>query len=219
MSQVKNITEFSEDELKLLGSIGIVDEVSLSHLTRLSAREGDTIFNPGDRSKAFLILLNGCIRVDLITKTDREIVLYRMRETETCIITATTLLKSETYFARGIAETDITALAMPQANFEQVMAKSPAFTHFVLQDYARRISSLVQLVDRLTTKDVRADILAALAARMGVDGIVTVSQTDLARDIGTAREVISRKLALLEKQGVLCRERGRIIIMDMERLK
>ncbi len=214
MSQKHIITEFSADELKLLKSIGIDDEASLAHLTRLSARVGDTIFNPGDTSKAFLILLNGCIRVDLITKTDREIVLYRMRETETCIITATTLLESETYFARGIAETDIAALAMPQADFEKVMANSPAFTHFVLQDYARRVSSLVQLVDRLTTKNVQADIMAFLRGEMDADGIVVVTQTDLARDIGTAREVISRKLTALEKQGTIRRERGQIIILE-----
>lgn len=212
MAQIN--TDFSLGELKLLRTVGISDSVHIARLTRLSAHVGDTIFSPGDSSKAFLILLDGCIRVDLITKTDREITLYRMRETETCIITATTLLKSETYFARGIAETDISALAMPQADFEQVMACSPDFTHFVLQDYARRVSSLVGLVDRLTSKDVGADIIAFLKAKKDADGFVEISQVDLARNIGTAREVISRKLALLEKQGLVRRERGRIVVLD-----
>jgi len=210
----QNSPQFSPDELKLLGSIGIKDEVSIARLMRLSANGGDTIFSPGDASQAFLILLSGRIRVDLITKTDREITLYRMRETETCIITATALLESETYFARGIAETDITALAMPQADFEQVMANSPEFTHFVLQDYARRVSSLVGLVDRLTTKDVAADIMAFLNLEKDGDGNVYISQVDLARNIGTAREVISRKLSALEKQGLVRRERGRIVVLD-----
>lgn len=214
----QNITKFSESELELLRSIGIDDETSMVHLTRISASTGDTIFSPGDTGKVFLILLSGQIRVDLITKTDREITLYRMRETETCIITATTLLDSETYFARGIAETNITALAMVQADFEKVMAKSPAFTRFVLQDYARRVSSLVELVDRLTTKDVQADILAFLRSEMDEDGNVEISQVDLARNIGTAREVISRKLGWLGKQGVLRRERGRIVILDKTKL-
>jgi len=218
MSQVRNITGFSVNELKLLKSIGIDDEASLTHLTRLSANVGDTIFSPGDLSKAFLILLSGQIRVDLITKTDREVTLYRMHAAETCIITATTLLKSEKYFARGIAETDIIALAMQQVDFEQVMANSPAFTRFVLQDYARRISSLVGLVDRLTAKDVQADISAFLYGQVNADGNVYITQTDLARNIGTAREVIARKLANMEKQGIVRRERGHIVILDKSKL-
>ncbi|MBL4852959.1 MAG: Crp/Fnr family transcriptional regulator [Robiginitomaculum sp.] len=209
---------FSIEELQTLKSIGIEDLSCLGRLSRIKVGAGNVIFQPGDESKTFLVLLQGQIRVDLISKSDRETVLYRMHAAEICIITATTLLQSGTYFARGVAETDIIVLAIPQHTFEQLMKNSADFSHFVLQDYANRVASLVKLVSRLTDKNILADLGGYLREKMDAKGCVLATQADIARTIGTAREVVSRKLAELEKQGIVRRERGRIIVTDKLKL-
>ena len=213
-----NKSNFLDAQGKLIKSLGLNGRDFSSRIGQISAKKGDVLFCPGDASKAFLILFQGCIRVDLTTKSDREIVLYRVQEAETCLITTTALLKSEVYFARGVAETDIKALALSAADFHAALASSPVFAQHVLSDYARRVESLVGLIDRLTSKDVKADIAAALLAEMDENGVVILTQIALARNVGTAREVVSRKLAELESQGIVKRERGRIRILDKSKL-
>ena len=181
--------DFSARESAVLKRLGLDMDVITPRISRISARAGDVLFSPGDTSAAFLVLLSGCIRVDLTTKTDREIVLYRVKEAETCLITTTALLDSDVYFAHGTAETDITALALPAADFHAALSSSPAFSKHILSDYARRVESLVGLIDRLTSKDIKADIAAALLSGMDEDGIVHLTQAAFARNIGTAREV------------------------------
>ncbi|MBL4870092.1 MAG: Crp/Fnr family transcriptional regulator [Robiginitomaculum sp.] len=216
--ETENKSNFSGAEGKLIKSLGLNEGSFSLRIGHIVAKRGDVLFCPGDESKAFLILLQGCIRVDLTTKSDREIVLYRVKEAETCLITTTALLQSEVYFARGVAETDIKALALSASDFHTALAVSPVFAQHVLSDYARRVESLVGLIDRLTSKDVKADIAAALLAEMDEDGVVTITQTALARNIGTAREVVSRKLSELETHGIVKRERGRIRVLDKTKL-
>ena len=216
MSQSGNHSDLSSAEIRVLSGLGL--EGARLQVSKIAARAGDVLFCPGDKSNAFLILLSGCIRVDLTTKTDREIMLYRVKEAETCLITTTALLESEVYFAHGTAETDITALALPAADFHRALVESPLFSKHVLSDYARRVESLVGLIDRLTSKDIKADIAAALLAEMDAQGVVYLTQAAFARNIGTAREVVARKLAEMEGQGLVKRARGHIKVLDKDAL-
>jgi CRP/FNR family transcriptional regulator len=218
MSHLHNNTILTANETRILERVGLTDASIQNDFRQISAKAGDVLFKPGDESRAFLILTKGQIRVELTTKADRNIVLYRMKEAQSCIITTTALLKSEAYFAKGVAQTDIEALALPQARFEDVMANNPRFTHFVLADYAQRVSTLVQLIDRLTSKDILVDLSALLLKHVNADGEVHLTQADIASNIGTAREVVSRKLSRLEALGVIRRERGRVIILDADAL-
>lgn len=213
-----NSTIFSDNETQVLSRLGLHVGDLPARIGRIHANAGDVLFSPGDESKAFLILLEGSIRVDLTTRSDREVVLYKVKQSETCLITTTALLESDVYFARGTAETDIVALALPAPDFHAAIAQSPAFSKHIMLDYARRVESLVGLIGRLTSRDVKSDIASKLLAEMDEDGVVRITQAAFAREIGTAREVVARKLAELEAQGILKRERGRIRILDKTRL-
>jgi CRP/FNR family transcriptional regulator len=214
MSHALRNTALTDNEIQILGKIGLTDADVQNEFMRITAKAGDVLFKPGDPSRAFLILTKGQIRVELTTKADRDIVLYRMSEAQSCIITTTALLKSEAYFAKGVAQTDIEALALPQERFEDIMVSNPRFTHFVLADYAERVSTLVQLIDRLTSKDILSDLSALLLENVNDQGEVLLTQADIASNIGTAREVVSRKLARMEGKGILRRERGKVVILD-----
>ncbi len=209
-----NSINLSIKEREVLSQLGLHIGDLPARIGRVYAKAGDVLFSPGDESKAFLILMEGRIRVDLTTRTDREIVLYKVNESETCLITTTALLESDVYFARGTAETDIVALALPAPDFHAALAQSPAFSKHVMGDYARRVESLVGLIGRLTSRDVKAEIAATLLDEMDAEGVVHLTQVALARNIGTAREVVARKLAEFEAQGLVKRERGRIRILD-----
>ncbi|HHL42506.1 MAG TPA: Crp/Fnr family transcriptional regulator [Hellea balneolensis] len=198
----------------LLAGLGIRDNDALSNFETLKVKAGDVLFKPGDQAKVFLVLVRGHIRVSLITKTDRELTLYHVGANETCLLTNTALLQSETYYARGTAETDVEALILPSAKFTEAIERSPEFLKFILTDYSRRIENLVALVDRLANRDVSGQLAEILCQNADVHGRVPLTQIEMAREIGTAREVVARKLADLEHHGHVKRERGAVQILN-----
>lgn len=185
----------------------------------ISFKKDDTLFHPGDISKAFLILIKGSVRVELTSRTGRDILLYRMNENQTCVLTTSALLSNQVYAARGLAETDIEAIALPADQFEKALLVSKDFSHFVLRDYAQRVSSLVALIDRITSRNITAEICKLLLEKRDPDNCISMTQERIAKDIGSAREVVARKLSKLEGQHVIKKQRGKIFIMNMELLQ
>ncbi len=213
MSQTRctqDLTSLAQNALRRIGLFGT--DIG-NGLNQVKVKKGDILFKPGDQAQNYLILLDGCVRVDLISKSGRELVLYRVRQNETCLLTTTALLRQERYYARGLAETEVSALVMGRPVFDRALAELPDFMRHVITDYARRVENMVELVDRLMQKDVTGDLIAALKEAQDEEGVVTVTQVELARNIGTAREVVARKLRQLETQGIVKRIRGHIKVL------
>jgi len=177
------------------------------------------IFKSGDPCGAFLILLSGEIRVEITTKSGRDLLLYRMVENDTCIITTSVLLNDEKYYARAITETPVTALAINAKDFHKALELSHEFSRYVLAGYAQRMSSLITLLDKISSRDIDFELSHLLLQEMNSDHEVKLTQKSIARDVGTAREVVSRKLSVLESKGVVKTMRGKVVILDSDYLQ
>ncbi|MGH1439105.1 MAG: Crp/Fnr family transcriptional regulator [Cellvibrionaceae bacterium] len=175
---------------------------------------GQVLFQSGDACGAFLILVKGQLRVEMTTKSGREIVLYRMHENDTCIMTTSVLLNHEHYYARATTETAITAIAIPAADFHRALQYSTTFTRYVLSGYAQRMSALIQLLDRVASKDILYELSSLLLRHCDEQNFVQMQQDAIAKEVGTVREVVSRKLAMLESEGVVKTHRGRVEIIN-----
>lgn len=105
------------------------------------------IFGPGKKPDHLLLLLQGTVRVQQISDKGREIVLYRVRSGESCVLTTACLLAQEDYSARGIAETNVQAAAIPLKVFDQLVSHSPDFRQFVFTAYSRRITELFLIIE------------------------------------------------------------------------
>jgi CRP/FNR family transcriptional regulator len=188
------------------------------HIETVDFSAGSVLFKPNDSCHLFLILLSGSIRVELTSRNGRLITLYRMSSGESCILTTSALLNDEQYYAQGIAESDITALAIPAEDFHRMVEIAPDFSRFVLRDYAKRVTSIISLIDKMASRDVLADVGQYLLDHQK-NNEITTTQADIAMDIGSAREVVSRKLAILESKSFIKRERGKIIILQRDALE
>ncbi len=180
--------------------------------------KGAELFKPGDACKLFLVVLSGIVRVELTTKNGRVLTLYKIDSGESCILTTSALLNDERYYTRGITESEVTAIAISSPDFHEALSAKPEFAKYVLEGFSTRISSIVGLVDRMATRDVSTSIAEYLLEHHE-ERVIDVTQKDLAMEIGTAREVISRKLSDLESQGMIRRDRGVIYITDMQALQ
>jgi CRP/FNR family transcriptional regulator len=179
---------------------------------------GSVIFGPGHTPENMLLLLAGTVRVQQISDSGREIVLYRVRAGESCVLTTACLLAHEAYSAEGIAETDVEAAAIPRAVFDDLIARSEDFRQFVFNAYSRRITDLMVVIEEVAFR--RMDIrLAQKLLELAEDGTVRATHQKMAAELGTAREVVSRQLAEFQRRGWVAQSRGTIELTDAPGLK
>ncbi len=174
-------------------------------------------FVPGAPCDAYLIVLEGSVRVQIVAESGREIVLYRVTAGESCVLTTSCLLKHEPYSAEAICESAVTAVAVPAPLFHDLLGASPAFRNAVLESYASRVTDLIMTFEELAFRRLDRRLAEALLAR-AVDGAVAATHHDLAVEIGSAREVVSRALKALQQEGMVELGRGMIQINAPEKL-
>ena len=195
-------------------------------LSTVNFQKDSVLFRPGDSCQTFLIVCTGSIKVEMTAKSGRDVTLYRINPSENCILTTSALINNEQYYAQGVTESDVTAIALSSENFYKAIQHSNDFVRYVLSGYTNRISSVIKLVDRMATRDVMLDVSQYLVKKSdeninnNADNfIVSATQTQIANEIGTAREVVGRKLQLLEAEGIVTLKRGSISILDINKLR
>ena len=186
--------------------------------TTVSLPAGTTVFAPGLAAESFLLVLDGTVRVQQMSESGREIVLYRVTGGETCIMTTACLLSDEGYSAEGVTETDVEAIAIPKAAFEEAIARSATFRRVIFADYSHRISDLMHVVEEVAFGRLDKRLAHRLLNRADSAGIVTATHQEIAAELGTAREVVGRQLKELERRGWVSVSRGHVQIKDRDQL-
>ena len=176
------------------------------------------VFHAGDLCQAFLILLDGEVRVQLTSASGREVTLYRIGPGGSCILTTSCLLSNEHYPAEAIAESDVEALAIPVSSFQSALESSQWFRRFVFDGFSSRLTSVIQKIEQIafTTIDVR---LAAVLLDLDRKGVEKITHQDIAVELGTAREVVSRHLKRFESQGWVQLGRGQVSLTDRPQIE
>ena len=184
----------------------------------VSLARGTTLFAPGKSPDQLLLLLSGTVRVQQLGENGREVVLYRATAGESCVLTTACMLAYEDHAAEGIAETDIVAAAIPRAVFDDLVASSKEFRNFVFRAYSRRITDLFRVIEDIAFR--RRDIrLAQKIIERADTGVLKATHAQLAAELGTAREVISRQLAEFQRRGWVAQARGTVEILDCAALR
>jgi CRP/FNR family transcriptional regulator len=184
-----------------------------------SYKKGTKIFGPGKTPENLLLLLAGTVRVQQQSENGREIVLYRIHAGESCVMTTACLLAYEDYSAEGIAETDIRAAAIPRSVFDDLIASSKEFREFVFTAYSRRITDLFYVIDEVAFRRVDIRLAQKLIELQDKDHTLRVTHQQLAAELGTAREVISRQLQEFQRRHWLTLSRGAVKLEDEAALK
>ena len=172
------------------------------------------IFRRGDECCNYLLVIEGCARVQMTAESGREITLYRVESGQSCILTTACLLAREPYAAEGIVEIPVRAVAVPASAVREQLDRSAVLREFVFATYGARIVDLLILVEEVCFGRVDVRLARLLSSRTGAGGIVTATHQVLAHELGTAREVISRQLKEFERCGLVHVGRGHVDIVD-----
>jgi len=173
------------------------------------------IFGLGQAPENFLLLLEGNIRVQQVSAGGREIVLYRVSAGESCALTTACMLGYEDYLAEGIAETQVRGVAIPRATFDNLIARSSEFRQFVFTALSLRMSNLFRLIDEVAFQRLDIRLAQRIVELAKGQDVLDVTHQQLAAELGTAREVISRQLHEFQRRGWVKPTRGHIELLDL----
>lgn len=187
------------------------------HSRIIEAPVGTIGYSEGMSCNAYVMRLAGKSRVYKLSSSGREILLYRVAAGETCVLTTTCLLGHSDYPASTIVEEQIQDVIIPAHIFRQLMAESGVFRRFVMGNYGELISNLIVLLDEVAFSNIDAR-LAKLLLEESTEKINRTHQ-QLADELGSAREVVSRLLKRFENKGWVSLGRGYIKITDQTALQ
>jgi len=206
LGQYPALRELSDEEVGRMLAEGTVREVPA----------GTVMFDEAQPCMGFPFVLKGEIGVSKLSENGREIQLYTVDAGESCILTSSCLLGSVDYDAHGVALADTTVFILPRPTFERLLRSSDAFRHYVFGLFADRISDLMQTVEEVAFK--RLDQrLASLLLRRGPR--IRATHQQLADELGSVREIISRIVRNFATQGMVKTGREQITVLDPEGLR
>jgi len=181
--------------------------------------KGRQLFGPDNVPDSLLLLFEGTLRVSQTSENGREITLYRLEAGESCVLTTACMLAEEAYNAEGVAETDLTGIILPKSAFDGLIGEEPAFRKFVFAAYSRRLIDLLRVVDDVAFGRIDVRLADRLLALAGNQTEIPATHAQIASELGTAREVISRVLHDFQTRDYILQSRGRIALIDKPALR
>ena len=177
-------------------------------------KAGTVLFRPGDTPAGFVLTLSGRIHVYLNSRTGRELLLYSIDPGQTCVQTTLGMLGSQPYSGEAIAESDVVAVVVPPATFDRLVRESDDFRRFVFKAFGDRLGEMTHLLEMVAFVKVEQRLAQWLLAQADGGGTAKATHNEIASAIGSAREVVSRRLEAMARRGLVATDRGRVDLRD-----
>lgn len=175
----------------------------------------------GNQCTGLLIVLEGELRVFLLSDEGKEVTLYRLAPGDMCMLSASCVLKTINFDVFVTSEKTSQCLLLSGQAFSAAAENNLAVKNFALEKAVARFSDVMWVMQQIlfTSLDKRlANFLLAEAARLETD-CLKLTHEQIANNLGTAREVVSRLLKYLATEKIIAMQRGTITILDFAKLK
>jgi len=181
--------------------------------------KGKDVFIEGDHCDAIALLISGVVRVYKIGETGREITLYRFGFGESCILTANAILSQQSFPAIATVEKDAEAVMIPAEKFREWVTRYAVWRKFVFDLLSQRLSSVMAIVDEVAFQRMDVRVASLLLTRSRVQNPIRITHQEIAAELGSSREVVSRLLEDLSERGFIGVRRGEVEILDPDGLQ
>lgn len=179
---------------------------------------GRDVFAEGDRIDAIPLLVSGVVRVYQVGGSGREVTLYRFHPGESCVLTANAILSQQSFPAIATVEEEAEAVMIPADVFRDWVDRFPIWRNFFFELVSQRLASVMQLVEDVAFRRLDRRIAQLLAERVALSNPITITHQEIADELGSSREVISRILDDFASQGFIETARGEIKVVAESRL-
>jgi CRP/FNR family transcriptional regulator len=188
-----------------------------AYLTKIP--KGHDVFLEGSQVDAIALLISGVVRVYKIGETGREITLYRFGNGQSCILTANAILSQKTFPAVATVEKEAEAVMIPADTFRHWVVHYDLWREFVFELLSQRLSTVMAIVDEIAFRRMDARVASLLLARVYAQNPIRITHQQIASELGSSREVISRLLEDFSERGLIRSSRGEIEILDLQGLE
>lgn len=207
-----------------------LNEADLGELATIAVSrifgKGDTLFNEGDEASGFYLLVSGHIKMCRVSPDGREKVLHFVRPGETFAEAA--FFGDGTYPADARAVEAGEVLFLPKQGFMELMATKPQFALNLVVSLSLALRRFVRQIEELTFADVASRLASFLLKRAAEKSTsynnityleLGIKKGELAAQLGTAGETISRTFRKLKEEGIIELDGRKVTILQMERLQ
>lgn len=203
----ENFPELTED--------GLVQEI-VQNGRVFKARRDEKIMEIGAYIKNMPLIIEGAIKILRQDDKGRELFLYYLQSGETCAMSLTCCLANERSSIRAVAEEDTELVMLPVELMDDWMTKYPSWKSFVMQTYSRRFDELLHTIDGIAFNKMDQRVWNYLLDKSTANNSLTIETThqQIADELNSTREVISRLLKKLEKDGKITLGRNRIELVN-----
>lgn len=179
-----------------------------------SVPAGTEIIREGQFIKSIPVVLKGLLKV-FTSSEEKDLLLYYIQPGESCVMSFSSSIRNEPSMIRAVAEEDSMMLLLRPETIKNLLAGYPELNMLFLQQYRIRYTDLIQTIQHLVFNSLDKRIMEFLQKRRSVQGsnLIKLTHKQIAAELGTAREVVSRVLKKLETEGKLKQESTGIIIL------
>lgn len=180
---------------------------------------GRDVFVEGDRADAIALLISGVVRVYKIGETGREITLYRFGHGESCILTANAILSQQSFPAIATVEREAEAVMIQAETFRDWVRRYDLWREFIFDLFSQRLSLVMAVVDEVVFRRMDTRLAAFLRNRSRFQNPLRITHQEIAAELGSSREVISRLIEDFASEGIVRSGRGMIEVLDFDSLE
>ncbi len=182
----------------------------------VEAKEGDKIIGVGQTVRVIPFLLKGSLKVSRLDEKLNEIFLYYLNAMEGCAMTFTCCMQQFPSEVQAVAEEDVVYLAIPISVMDEWIVKYPTWKSFVMRTIRSRFNELMHAIDQLAFQKLDERLVTYLKEKSKITGstVLNLSHTEIANDLASSREVVSRLLKKLELDGRLLLYRNQIKLLN-----
>lgn len=193
---------------------GLLKEMELKAKV-VSAKEGAVILDIGQTVRSVPLLLRGVLKITRIDEQGNELLLYYIHANESCAMTFTCCMQQYPSEIKISAESDVEYLAVPVSAMDEWITKYPSWKNFVMRTIRNRFNELLNAIDQLAFQKLDERLVHYLKEKSRSTGstLINLSHEQIASDMASSREVISRLLKRLENEGKVLLYRNQIKIM------
>ena len=191
------------------------------HTQMKEIKAGEQLMKTGQYFRSTMLVLRGLVKIYREDEEGNEYFIYYLQPGQACALSMICAVRQQASQLMGKAVTDTTILAIPLEYMDSWIAKYKSWYYYVLGSYRDRFEDLLFTIDHIAFRNMDERLLFYLKRRQKAlnTNILTVSNTGIAQELNSSREVISRLMKKLAENGNIRLLKGQqieIISLDMD---
>lgn len=193
----------------------------ISHITKNEIVKGTQLITGSSECSGLFIVKSGRIRAFIVSEEGREITLYRLKENDVCIMSASCIMSDLNFTVYLEVEKSGILFILPTNIFNSISSGNVYVKEFTISVISEKFSQVMNTIDRVFFSGIPRRIAYFLIEQEEMNNakILKLTHDDIAKNIGSVREVVSRTLKDFENKGIIKLSRGKLEIINSARLQ